>query len=151
MGLGQSIAISAFGRVAKYEMTTGISRLFMIPVAWGLISFGYSIYSVGLSYIIVMLIFVLIRAWFSRSLASLDIWQWVKEVVSPIFLVMLLSLVVGLSTRLVFEASILRVLFTSLIVEITLLPSSWFLVLTQDERHVLLSKISNVVSRIRRA
>ena len=150
MGLGQAIAISAFGRVAKYDMTTGISRSFMIPVAWGLISFGFSIYSVGVSYIIVMLIFVLIRAWFSRSLASLSIWQWVKEVVCPIFLVTLLSLVVGLSTRLVLEESILRVLFTSLVVEITLLPLSWFLVLTLDERHVLASKITNIVSRIRR-
>ena len=67
---------------------------------------------------------------------------------TPVSLVIFVSLSIGFLSQLLLEASLFRIVLTSFVVEMVLLPLSWCIVLNPEERHVISAKIANLVSRV---
>jgi O-antigen/teichoic acid export membrane protein len=147
IGMGQSIAICAFGKVSKYQLAAGTSRLFMLPLAWIMLCIGCNIYAVGVAYIFVMLLYVIARAWLSRTLARLSVKEWLNAVVSPTLAVAVLSLCVGCVPQFFMSATLFRVLCTSACTAVVLVALSWRFVLLPAERDFLMARVEGLFMR----
>ena len=140
IGMGQSIAICAFGKVARYQLVVGISRLFMLPMAWALVALGCNIYAIGAAYVVVMLIYVVARALLSVPLAKLSVREWLTSVVFPIAIVLGLTLIAGSLPHMFMNPTLFRIVVTSFITVAVLVSMSWVFVLKTEERNFLLEK-----------
>lgn len=73
-------AIQATGKIKSYQIFSGITYLLNIPVAYGLLKFGFSSQYVIVSNIIFTLIMGGIRLYFLKVLVGLSIWSYVTDV-----------------------------------------------------------------------
>ena len=140
IGMGHSIAINALGRVAKFQLISGVIKLLVVPLAWMLLVAGMNVYAVGISFVGVMVAFSLSRAWLARSLASLSIVVWIKSVILPVVGLSTIAIGVGIGIQFVMPPSLARVFVTGGISELLILSLAWFLVLDDVERDFLATR-----------
>ena len=147
LGMGHSIAICAFGKVAKYQCVAGGIRLLVLPVAWCWIAFGGGVYCVGYTFVLIMLLYTVSRAFLAKSLARMPIVKWVIHLVLPTLCVSTIVILVGWGIKTICPPSFPRMILVGLITEMLLLPVSWFFVLDCNEREFLASKIRSLKER----
>lgn len=147
MAIGHMICVNANGDVAKYQMFLGSSLILTLPLAWLLIKCGLGVYSIGWALVTTMAVCAFGRVWFARRLVSMSARYWLWRIFAPLVLVIILTLGVGLLPKMLLPPSFLRVLLTTVIVELVLLPLAWFLVLNPSERAFVLEKICLLASR----
>ena len=148
LGMGQSIAICAFGKVARYQLAAGTSRLFMLPLAWGLISCGCNIYAIGISYIIVIVLYAVARAWLARSLAKLSAREWGCKVVFPVGLVICATLCIGSIPKIFMEASVARMIVSSFFTITAFASVAWVFALSRGEKDFLIERMKTLATQV---
>lgn len=149
MAVGHMICVNANGKVARYQSFLGTTLVLTLPLAWFLIKLGIGVYSVGWAMVATMSVCAFGRVWFARRLVGMSARYWFRSVVFPLFGVIILSLSVGLLPKICMPASSTRVCITVGIVELFLIPFSWFLVLNASERAFVVSKVNTVFSKIK--
>lgn len=148
MASGHMICVLANGKIAKYQIFLGTALVCALPLAWLLMELGVGVYSVGWAMVATMTACAVGRVWFARSLVGMSSVYWIKNVFSPLCLVIVLSLILGLMPQILWSPSLGRVCATTLVIEIFLLPFAWFFIMDSSERAFVSDHISLFVKRI---
>lgn len=150
MAVGHMLCVNANGKIAKYQAFLGTSLVLTLPLAWLLIESGVGVYSVGWAMVSTMAVCALGRVWFARTLVGMSAWYWLKRVCIPLTLLISVCLLVGLLPRLFMARSFLRVCTTTALVEIVLIPFSWYLILDASEKAFFKTRFSALASKLKR-
>jgi len=141
MCCGHYIAIFADGDIKWYQIWCLLMSICALPIAWFLMKLGHGIAAIAYALGIKQLSIVIVRLYFGRKVCGLSIRQWMMTVSFPIVLCSIAALAVGFFVRLNCDASFRRVMLTTVVVNATLLPFAWFLVLGESERELCRDKI----------
>lgn len=144
MTVGHMIAINATGRIAVYQVVMGVVSLTALPIAWMWMCFGGRPYVSVLSIIITIAMYSVIRLWFARKLVGLSIHLWIRKVGLPLLLALVLSAGFGSLPALMLEASFIRICVTTIVCELVLLPLTWFVVLSAEERRYVAARMQKL-------
>lgn len=139
--LGHGMIVMANGRVKAYQIVLGSFNILALPLAWFFCSNGLNVYWVGVALLITWMMLSYGRLYFARKIVGMSIRLWVTRILIPIIIVLMLSSVSGCVPRMFLAQSVMRVLITTLMTEIVLLPLAWGFVLDSDERHFIVSRL----------
>lgn len=149
LSVGQMIAVNASGKVAFYQFAVGSLLILAFPFAWLLVACGLNLYSVGAALAGSTAVASFVRVSLAKSRVEMSPWIWMRRALVPIFLIVIPSLAVGCLPRVFLEASFIRVVLTTLVVEMVLLPLTWRFVFDSEERHFVCDRLRAVLSKIR--
>lgn len=135
---GQMLAVNAYGKIALYELVNGTLLVSAVPLMWLLFKLGVGPVSVGYALFITMAIYCASRIIFAKRLTGFEFTPWVKEILLPLFLIILLTLVVGETLKYNFEGGFIRLMGISIAVTLSTLIASWLVLFSNDERAYLL-------------
>lgn len=139
--VGQMICVNANGKIALYQAFLGTVVMMTLPLAWVLVLCGMGATSVGCAMVVTMAICALGRVVLARRLVGLSGRYWVKKILLPLAFVSGLTLGVGVCPTLYFAPSVGRVVGTVLLCEAVLLPAAWFVLLSEEERTFIRSRL----------
>lgn len=142
-GLYMPIMASGKG-VAYYSWIIGWCGFSNFGMALLLMCCGMGFPSIYISIIVSGVMSVVIRVILGQKLAGMSARRWTREVLLPLSAVAILSVALGLLTRLM-VASFTRVCLTTFLCEVGLIPAAWFLALRGEERLVLILKLKGIV------
>ena len=135
------LAVTAKGKIAVYQAFLGTAIILTLPIAWVFVKFGWGVSSIGWAILTGTAICAWGRVWFARSLVGMSARYWLFRLLAPVMITIILTGLVGYSTRLFLPPGLCRVLLTTLLCELVLLPLVWFVLLDGSERQFVLNKI----------
>lgn len=137
-----STAARAPGKMKKYELILGLIQLLIFFVSWIVLKLGAEAYSIYLVALGVNLLMFVIRLILIRGLIGLNIAYFLKNVIIPIFKVVVVSVILSLLMKRIlpigFIYSIINIFFTGGLICITI----YYLGLDKTWR----VKIKNIIS-----
>ena len=138
---GHMVAVNASGRVKEYQLNMTMISILTLPAVIVTVWLGGGIYALGIVLICARVSISLRRVYYAWRLAGLSAVRWLRLVVVPISIVVLV--VGGVSTlpRLVLSAGFVRIVVTTFITEVVLLPLLWFVVLSTVEREFVAAHV----------
>ena len=145
--VGHMLAVNARGKIALYQAVLGGSLICTLPIAWILIVSGVGVYAIGWAMIVTMMACAWGRVWFARRLVGMSARYWLRFILLPLCALTAVSLGVGCLPRLFLAPSFVRVCMTTCVVEICLLPSAWYLILSPAERASVLEKVRRKIGK----
>ena len=148
MATGHQIVVHAKGKIAMYQAFLGTSLVMTLPLAWALIRFGVGPYSIGWAMVAMMFFCAAGRVWFARTLVGMSARYWCTHIAAPLVGMIAVVLPLGYIPHFIMERSFLRVCSTTLVVEILLLPISWYFVLDKDERAFVMLRLKSFASKM---
>lgn len=141
---GFAIAMHATGDIARYQLVVGGVYLSALPLAFLFLSLGGSVYWTGIALILGRWACTIARMIMARKKTGMSFRYWVRNVFSPLFLIALIVVVVGLLPRLLFQESFVRICITTLICEITIVFFAWRYLLDVSERQYVVDRLRRV-------
>jgi O-antigen/teichoic acid export membrane protein len=81
---GYPILIQSIGRIARYQMVVGGVMVMALPMAWGLLSLGFSPLCVPASVAAITFVQMFVRIGFASRLAGLNPRRWWSEILVPV-------------------------------------------------------------------
>lgn len=135
---GIGIAVTADGRIAKYYFLLGSLNIISLPLCWGWIFCGGGFVSVFMVLLLIRIIANVLAVVIARTTIAVSFRRWLKEVVSPVVLVSMITGAVGWMVRWLFKAGFLRLSIVSGLCGITFMMLTWLFVLSKDERQFVL-------------
>lgn len=147
--VGHRIVVLAIGRIALYQAVLGTSLLLTIPLAVMFLYMGLGTHAICLALMIPIVFCSLGRVVFARYMAGMSMCVWLREVLSPACILLIITGALGSSTRMFMEASFIRVLVTSVMVNAALIPLSYLFVLNEEERCYLKNSVRKVIGKFR--
>lgn len=139
--VGHMVAVSASGRIALYQLILGGSLLLTLPLAWIFVATGLKLYSVGWAMILTMIACSTGRLWFARRIVGMSIRFWLRDVIVPIAIAVLISGGLGYWVRYACEASLRRLILTSLVTLSSFLIMTWGIILNSGEKRFVLERV----------
>jgi hypothetical protein len=135
------LAVAAKGKIAAYQAFLGTALILTLPIAWVFVKFDWGVSSIGWAILIGTAICAWGRVWFARHLVGMSARHWLFRLLAPVMITIILTGLFGYLTRLFMAPGFCRVLLTTLLCELVLLPLSWFVLLDRNERQFVLNKI----------
>lgn len=132
--VGYSVAINAVGKIAKYQIVVNAVSVLTLPLA---IIFGFvyrNVYIVMCAQIGVASGVSIVRLLFARHICGTSIREWVFDLVIPICFACLATGAFAILPRFFCEPSFVRLLLTSGVAEVIMLPLVWKFVFSKEER-----------------
>lgn len=143
---GYWMAVMGLGnRISFYSCWVSVAGFVGFLATWTLFASGFGIWSVCLSAILCKLISTGFRLWLGWLLAGLSPFYWIRYIAIPLFSLLVLGLLAGWPVVYFMDASFLRVVSTTCVCELILIPSAWYCVLTEEEREAIRSKVIDKV------
>ena len=150
MSEGLYMPIIAFGDgMVRYSWWAGWCGMARFAIAWILLVSGLGIYGVCIALVVARIVVVLMRLHMGKVLAGMPIRKWLVTVLYPIGLLTCCTLFAGLVSRLI-EASFCRIVLTTMICELMLLPGAWLLVLSREEKSFVVAKVRLLLRKFKR-
>lgn len=140
---GHMVAVNATGNVAGYQVTLSSVNIFLIPIATIVGLIFRDVYFVMAVCILFEVLNSLGRVYFARRHVNASFRRWVRSVVLPSCFVIGICSLLGWGCRQLLPPTFLRVCLTTALCELMLLPMLWFVVLDQEEREFLTSRIES--------
>ena len=147
--VGHMLAVNACGKIALYQAVLGGVLLLTLPLAWLAVALGGSVYAVGHAMVVTIMLCAWGRVWFARSLVGMSARYWLFRIFIPLAVVGAISGAVGLLPRLWMAASIWRIGVTGVVIEATLLPLAWCLLLDGEERYFVKTKATQLIQKVK--
>lgn len=144
---GERIAISASGRMAVYQVGTGLANVLAVPAAWVMMRYGYGLASVGYAMLCVETINVVQRVFFAQRMAGVPAVDWFRRVVFPLSFLIVTGFLAAAIPRFSLDPSLGRTILTSLAAESVMLPLAWFAVIDDEERAYVREKFAKILLR----
>ena len=139
---GHWIAISGNGKMALYQFLIGVNFMMSVPICWGMLACGVSVYAVAYSLITIMVGAIVIRVCLLKYYLGVSPAYWIYRVFIPMLVSTCATVLVGCLPSLFFEPSFFRIVLTTIASECVLLPLVWCYVLDNEERCFVLGKLS---------
>ena len=137
---GHITAVNATGKVAKFQTVRGLLRTSVAPLALVLIWLTNSVVVMSIALPISALIVVFGDVYLAQTRAGLSSRYWIKRVVFPILVIILITVLIGFVPRFIFLNPWLRLLFTSAISVVVMIFLGWVFLLDLDEKSYVLKK-----------
>lgn len=144
MVVGQSVAIMATGKIAMNRFLDGFVKMLAIPIACGLIVGGQGLFSIVYAQLVTSVAANVIHVVNAQRLAGISSIYWLRRVFCPLVVACVVPGVVGLIPRFLLSPSVLRVVLTTVVCEMVLLPLAWFVLLDSDERTYVKEKVAKM-------
>lgn len=141
MSSGVALAIDAVGKIKIYRIVLSVVLLLNIPLAYLLLKIGLAPYYVAASMIFVELMCLGVRLFFARKTASYPVVLYIKECFIPLIVTIILSLISGIAIIACIYPSVWRILLVVTITLLATLISSYYLVLSNKEKKIVISFI----------
>lgn len=141
LSCGHVMAVNAMGKVSLFQCVHGLLRITAIPLALIPIYLKLGVVATMTALPISIFIVILGDVYLSRRLAGMSAIYWFKSVLLPILSMFLIGLLIGQLPVRLLPQSFLRMAITSVLVVITLIPISWFAILSASERDFLARKL----------
>lgn len=138
---GEVNAIYATGNIKRFQLVLSMCCWLGLLACGTFLLGGCGIIGVGMAIVIFKTLIMIARVIYARLEARLSARRWVVKVFLPLLVVIAICFAIGYLPRLFMEACFLRVIVTTVIAEIVLLPLVWFVVLGGAERTYFISRI----------
>ncbi len=135
---GYMMAVSAVGRIAGYQATVGASFIATLPLAWFFIQVGFGPASIGFAFIISMAISTFLRVLWGSRLLKIPVTMWLTSVLTPCTVATIASVFCVIITHGTLQQSLFRLVITTLVSSTILSIFTWYYVLENSERYLLL-------------
>lgn len=132
--VGHHLALSANGKIFKWQLCEAILLALTLPVGWLLVIGGVDLFAIGLAYIITFGLTLCVRLWFGKRLLDLSVSAWFCRVLLPVSLLIIIDLPVSIVVSTCMEQGILRLGVVAMFSLILLLLSSWFILFDGEEK-----------------
>lgn len=140
-------AVAATGRIKKYEMIVSGLMLTVMPVSYVVLKMGGAPWSVFVAYLCIVSLAYAANLFIVLPMLKLRLIKYVIYAVKPCATVLLLSLIVPVSMKLLIEPSLLMSLLTIFLTVISTATLSYIFGLDDEERHLIASKIKKIFGR----
>ena len=145
MSAGYMIAINAHGKIAAYQATIGAILLLTLPLGWFFLKLGFAPTSVGLAFIITIVICSFGRILWAKKLFGISIKKWIMDVFIPCVGVAFVSALLAFAPSLFLKSSFIRLsLAVSASILVTII-SSWYIALDDKERNFIIENMRRVL------
>jgi len=142
---GEVNAIYATGKIAHFQVVLSVCCVAGLILAWAFIYKGMGIVGLGYAIVIFKAMIMISRVMYAKILSNISAWRWVVSVFCPLAVTCAVCLVVGLLPRLILPPSFLRIVVTTMVVQLALWPLAWKTVLGDEERCYILARVKNCV------
>lgn len=150
MTTGHWIAIGANGNIKWYQIVVGACFIATLPIAWIMMRCGLGINSVGYSLFLTLVMVAVVRVTSAKYLLNLLPINWIRDVFTPILVTIVFSSTLGYLPQIFMAPSFMRILVTTLVVEIFLSLLIMLYVLDSSEREFIKSKVKKTIAKIGR-
>ena len=142
------IAANATGKIKVYQQLVSASLLAIVPISYVVLKLGASPISVFVVHLICVVLAQLIRIWLLRKMINLSVISYLKDVVLPIFCVVVSSTIVSLCVYHIFSnETILNLFLLFLTTTIFNGVFIFFIGLKSNERVLVVSKVRRIYKR----
>lgn len=134
----------ATGHIKVYQSLIGTLLLMIVPIAYICLKLGCPPYSVFVVHIVICIIAFVVRLIIVRRLVSFSIVKYIKEVILPIFAVLIIAPVPPLLTMSSLNESFSRLLIVSFVSIIFTTYICYIFSLSQLEKNIIHGKIRKI-------
>ena len=144
---GHMLAVAAKGKIAAYQTFLGGSLILTLPLAWVMVAKGFGFVSIGWAMVLTMMMCSWGRVWFARKLVGMSARYWMFKIMLPVGIVVGVAGVAGYLPHFVLASGLLRVIATTFVCEVLLLPLVWFVLFDSSERLYLTNRIGRLLHK----
>jgi hypothetical protein len=148
--LGHILGLNASGRVAKYQVCRGLACATAIPFSITAALVFKHVYAVAFALLITTCLACCSDVWVARTKISLSVRYWLFKIIMPLAFISGIVCALGVMPRCFMVPSFMRIVMTTLVTLIGLLPLSWFVALNDNERLFVSQKIAALINRVRK-
>ena len=148
LSIGHLTAVNASGNVARFQMSRGVLRMSVIPIALILGFCDCSVASVTCALPISVTLVVLCDVVLARRIVGMSVRYWISNVVLPLIIVFGIAACVGTAIRLLMVQSLARLLVSSALTIVIALFLSWGFLFTVDEKEFIKSRLNRMWKRV---
>ena len=142
--VGQALAVNAFGKIAAYEVIQGLILFSAVPLVAVSLTMGSEPSSVGLIFFSTTAVYCVGRVIFASRLVGFPFLCWLKNVVLPVVLLIVVAAGAGGFIVCSLEESLMRILVTSSLVASIVMFGAWICLLDRDEKLWIKSKFGHL-------
>ncbi len=142
--VGLMSAIQATGNIKKYQITMGLIILLNIPAAYIILKFGYPIYYVTMSFILLEVVSLIIRIFMAHNIVGISIRDFGKEVVKPCLIIVSISTVASMFPFLMIKSIWFRLIIVSIIYVMSYIILIWYIALSASQKNIVLATLAKV-------
>ena len=143
------VSVAATGKVKFYQSVIGCVMIMIVPVAYIALKLGGDPTIVFVVHLIFALITFVIRLFIVRPMIKFRISDYLKECISRIFIITLLSVLIAFAIRNYSAEGIIVSFINMAICVCAVTLFSYILGLTRNERLVINSKVKDVINKIK--
>lgn len=133
----------ATGIIKWYQIVVGSIMLLNIPISYLLLKLGFSIETPLIVSLVIILISTGVRLWFGKFQLSINILAYVREVVKPVMIVLVLSPIFPLFVYKTMECGFLRLIVIFIISVLSVALCVYFLGMSKGEQSFLHAFVRN--------
>ena len=145
--VGHMVAVNATGKIAAYHVVLCAVNVMLLPCCILVGCLTRNVYAMMAVAIVFEAMNSAGRIYFARRHAQSSAREWLRFVGAPSVLLTALCALVGVVPRLLLPASFGRIVLTTAVCEIVLLPLLWTLILNADERRFVKEKVADKILR----
>jgi O-antigen/teichoic acid export membrane protein len=134
---GHMIAVNAYGKIGLYEVLQGAAFLSSLPLMWGMFQLGWGPEAVGVALFGSALLFCAIRVVFAKYLLDFPVLLWLRRVVWPILLILVIVSIIGSISMSGFSEGFLRLLLASVTCVLATVSLAWIILFDYAEREFI--------------
>lgn len=142
-------AISATGKIKKYQLTVTIVGCFVFPLTWLAFRIGFPPETTYYIYIVIYFLLVFVRLYIAKDLLNFSIWLYLYNVVFRVIIVSIVAFILPLLVICYLEPGFLRLCISCIVGLISSLLTINILGLEKAEREMICKKIAYLLSNIR--
>lgn len=147
MAEGSHLAVSACGKIGKYQLITCMGIFSFIPLVWLLLHKGLGVHAIGIALCSSVFIHMSLRVLCAARLVKIGVWEWITRVALPVFAILICAAVAGALSCLLLQQSVLRIAATFLFSMVAFALSGWLYALDGAEKSFVLQRFYNVFRR----
>ncbi len=142
-------AIRAVGKIRNFQIAEMIIIIFNIPISYLVFKSGYSPYTVYVVALFITIIVFLVRLYFGKKVANLNIIHFIKNGILPLITPILLATAIVLLIKYQIKESVFRLLLTFGVFMSTFSFLIWKLGIKQNERNSIIALLTAIKQKIR--
>ena len=140
---GHLIAVNASGQIAKFQIVRGVLRTLVIPLAMIAAYLGWGPVAATLALPLSVIVVDFGDVYMARSRVGMSARYWLNKIVVPMVLMGGLVSVIGFIPQYLLPSSFFRIILTTILVLVTMIPCAWFVVLSKMERVTIRDRVYN--------
>lgn len=145
---GVALVIDAVGKIKSYRIVLSCALILNIPVAYLFMRWDYEPYMIIFSMIVIEIVCLIIRLIFARYTAKFPITLYIKECLLPLLIIVLLSMLGGLSVVKLVHPCFGRVILVSLITCVITCFLSYIIVMKPYEKAFIRDFFLSLLSKV---